>query len=108
MSTIDKTVVWVRIPSLNLIWYDESFPWTLASAIGKPVKVNLHTLRVARGKFARVCVEVDLNQPVVGRVGVQGKWHNVEYEGLHLICAQCGCYGHLLKDCPVKKPLEKP
>lgn len=27
----------------------------------------------------------------------------MEYKGLHLICAQCGCYGHLFKDCPIKK-----
>lgn len=71
MTTIDRTIVWARIPSLNLIWYDESFLWSLTSAIGKPVKVDLHILRVARGKFARICVEVDLNQPVVRRVGVQ-------------------------------------
>lgn len=70
-ATIDNTMVWVRIPSLNYIWYDESFLWTLASAVGKLVKVDLHTLRVARGNFARVCVEVALNHSVVGRVGVQ-------------------------------------
>lgn len=58
---------------------------------------------MAKGRFVRVCVEVDLNQPVVSRVGVQGNWYNIEYEGLHIICAQCGCYGHLLKDCPIKK-----
>lgn len=101
-ATIDRTMVWIRIPSLNLVLYDESLIWTFASVIGKPVKVDLHTLRMAKGRFVRVCVEVDLTQPVVGRVGVQGCWYNVEYEGLHIICAQCGCYGHLLKDCPAK------
>lgn len=33
---------------------------------------------------------------------MNGQWYNVEYEGLHVICTQYGCYGHLLKDCPVK------
>lgn len=33
----------------------------LASAIGKPVKVDMHTLQVARGHFAKVCMEIDLN-----------------------------------------------
>lgn len=36
---------------------------------------------------------------MVGRVGVNGQWFIVEYEGLHIICANCGCYGHVLKDC---------
>lgn len=43
---------------------------------------------------------------MVGRIGVLGNWYNVECEGLHIICAQCWCYGHLLKDCPFKKPVE--
>lgn len=104
-ATIDKTMVWVRIPSLNLLFYDESFLLALASMVGQPVKVDTHTLKIARGRFARVCVEIDLNQPVVGRVGIDGRWYNVEYEGLHIICAHCGCYGHLLKDCPNKPPM---
>ncbi|GAU10923.1 hypothetical protein TSUD_426960, partial [Trifolium subterraneum] len=66
-------MVWIRIPSLNLVYYDESVLWALASMVGTPVKVDLHTLRVARGRFARICVEVDLTMPVVGRVGINGE-----------------------------------
>jgi hypothetical protein len=102
-ATIDKTMVWIRIPSLNLVYYDESLLWALASMIGTPVKVDLHTLKVARGKFARMCVEIDLTKPVVGRVGINGDWYHVQYEGLHIICTQCGCYGHVLKDCGIKR-----
>lgn len=60
-ASIDSTMVKVRIPSLNLVYYDVSLLWAIASAIRKPVKVDLHTLRVARGRFARVYVEIDLN-----------------------------------------------
>ncbi|GAU46480.1 hypothetical protein TSUD_402360, partial [Trifolium subterraneum] len=104
-AKIDKTMVWIRIPSLNLVFYDESVLWALASMVGNPIKVDLQTLRVARGRFARMCVEVDLTKPVVSRVGINGEWYQVQYEGLHIICTQCGCYGHLMKDCapPTKK-----
>ncbi|PNX81511.1 hypothetical protein L195_g037532, partial [Trifolium pratense] len=101
-ATIDKTMVWIRIPSLNLVYYDESILWTLASLVGTPIKVDMHTLNVARGRFARMCVEVDLTKPVVGRVGINGEWYQVQYEGLHIICTQCGCYGHILKDCAMR------
>jgi hypothetical protein len=96
-------MVWIRIPSLNLVYYDESLLWALASLVGTPVKVDLHTLNVARGRFARICVEVDLTKPVVGCVGINGEWYQVQYEGLHIICTQCGCYGHLMKDCATRK-----
>jgi len=102
-AKIDKTMVWIRIPSLNLAFYDESVLWAVASMVGNPVKVDLHTLKVARGRFARMCAEVDITKPVVGRVGINGEWYQVQYEGLHIICTQCGCYGHLLKDCTPPK-----
>lgn len=60
-------MVWVRIPSLNLVYHDESFLRALASAIGFPVKVDLHTSQIEHGRFARVCVEIDLNEPVVSK-----------------------------------------
>lgn len=100
-AKIDKTMVWVRFPSLNLLYYDESILMTLASTIGKPIKVDSNTLDVRRGRFARVCVEIDLTKPVIGKVGLQGFWYNVEYEGLHRLCTKCGCYGHLTRECTV-------
>lgn len=100
-AKIDKTMVWVRFPGLNLIYYDESILMTMASTIGKPIKVDANTLDVRRGRFARVCVEIDLTKPVIGKVGLQGFWYHVEYEGLHRLCTKCGCYGHLTRDCTV-------
>jgi len=65
-------VVWVRFPGLNLVCYDKSFLLAMASAIGCPIKVDTNTLKVERGKFARVCVEVDLTALVVGKIWVNG------------------------------------
>ena len=45
-----------------------------------------------------------MSKPVVGRVCVEGKWYQIEYEGLlHIICAQCGCYGHHSGDCLITR-----
>ena len=77
----------------------------LASGIGKPVKIDFKTLKVSRGKFARVCVEIDLHKLVVGRVCVENNWLFVEYEGLHIICTKCGCYGHYSRNCIQHKVL---
>ncbi|XP_006601654.1 uncharacterized protein LOC114391698 [Glycine soja] len=74
-AKIDKTMVWVRFPSLNLIYYDENILLALARAIGTPIKVDSNTLDVRRGHFARICVQIDLNKPVVGKVGLKGYWY---------------------------------
>jgi hypothetical protein len=97
---INKTLVWIRFPSLGLEYYDESLLLALASAVGTPVKVDLHTLDASRGKFARVCIEIDLDKPVVGKVWFRDFWYHVEYEGLHLLCKCCGLYGHVARNCP--------
>lgn len=96
---IDRTMVWIRFPSLGMEYYDESVRLALATAVGKPIKVDIRIVDASRGRFARVCVEIDLDQPVVGRVWFRNMWFNVEYEDLHLLYKRCGLYGHTAKDC---------
>lgn len=96
---ISKTLVWIRIPCLGMEYYEESVLLALATAVGKPIKVDLRTLKGSRGRFARVCVEIPLDQPVVGRVFFRERWFNIEYEGVHLLCKKCGIFGHTARNC---------
>ncbi|PNX92853.1 hypothetical protein L195_g015996 [Trifolium pratense] len=106
-AKVEKTLVWIRFPGLNLLYYDESVLLGLASVVGTPIKVDTNTLKVERGRFARICVEIDLTLPVVGKVNVNGHWYKVQYEGLHIICGACGCYGHHTRDCKIT-PVQQP
>ncbi|PNY14345.1 hypothetical protein L195_g011025 [Trifolium pratense] len=101
-SVTNKTMVWVRISGLHLVYYDENFLLAVASAIGNPVKVDLHALWVEFGRFARVCVEIDLDKPVVKKVGINGELYRIHYEDSHInaICTECGSYYHVRKYCP--------
>ncbi|XP_019459940.1 PREDICTED: uncharacterized protein LOC109359700 [Lupinus angustifolius] len=102
MAKVDRTLVWIRFPGLNMVYYDESFLLSLASCVGRPVKVDTNTLRAAHGRYARVCVEIDLTKPMVGRYNLGGHFYKVMYEGLHVICKTCGCYGHVTRNCSSK------
>lgn len=101
IAKVDKTLVWIWIPGMNLVYYDESLLLAMASVVGRPIKVDENTLRVERGRFARVCLEINLNQPVVGKIWVRDNWYKIEYEGLHVICSICGCYGHVSRNCSI-------
>lgn len=46
-----------------------------------------------------MCVEVRLDIPAVGRVWLRDHWYRVAYEGLHLLCNKCGCFGHIGRNC---------
>ncbi|XP_057432499.1 uncharacterized protein LOC130725245 [Lotus japonicus] len=71
-ARVKKTLAWIRIPGLNVVFYDESYLMSAARAIGKPV---------------------------VGKICLEDYWYKVEYEGLHVICTKCGCYGHRFREC---------
>ena len=85
-AKVENTKVWIRFSGLNLFYYDESVSMAMASTVGRPIKVDTNTLDVTRGRYVRVCVEVNLNKPVVGKVWMKNHWYKVEYEGLHRIC----------------------
>ncbi|XP_057418216.1 uncharacterized protein LOC130712398 [Lotus japonicus] len=70
-AKVMKTLAWIRFPGLNMVFYDEGFLMGLASVIGVPIRVDTNTLNAERGCFARVCVELDLSKPVIGKVKVR-------------------------------------
>ena len=45
-------------------------------------------LKVAKGKFAHVYVEISLKELVVGKVFVEDDYFRFEYEDLHILCSK--------------------
>lgn len=97
---ITSTLVWVRFPGILSELLDEEILSSIGDMVGRTVKVDPLSLTGLRSKFARVCVEVDLVIPLIPSLTVLDMPQRVEYEGLHLICFQCGKYGHRGDDCP--------
>ncbi|KAJ1389991.1 hypothetical protein SESBI_37810 [Sesbania bispinosa] len=60
----------------------------------KALKIDVNTLRekfdasgdftTERAKFAKICIEVDLNKVLISKFSLEGRVYSVEYEGLHL------------------------
>lgn len=92
-------MVWVRFLELPLKLLDEEVLYAVGNTLGRTVNVDATTLAAARGKYARVCIEIDLAKPLIPHIGIFGCQQRVEYEGLHLICFRCGKYGHRAGDC---------
>jgi hypothetical protein len=53
--------------------------------IGYWYNVECDTLVVQRGRFTRICVEIDLKELVVVEVWLDGYWYQVVFEGLCII-----------------------
>ena len=79
--------------------FNEKFLWRLGSTLGEMLKIDKVTTIQSRGKFARICVELDLDKPLQPKAIVREYLLNMQYEGLHVVFFKCGRYGHRERDC---------
>ncbi|KAI9100928.1 hypothetical protein K1719_024052 [Acacia pycnantha] len=96
---IESVVAWVRFPDLPVPLFDKKFLLNLGNVIGKAIKLDVHTAQRARGRFARMCVELDLTKPLVPQFDVEGQILSIAYESLGLLCNKCGWFGHSKEVC---------
>lgn len=100
---IKKMAVWVRLPFLPFEYYQPKLLCRVGNLLGKTLKVDRTTELAPRGKFARLCVEIDVAKPLVPKIIVGSKIQKVEYEGLGVVCFSCRCIGHREESCPTVK-----
>ncbi|CAN1825716.1 Uncharacterized protein At4g02000 [Linum perenne] len=100
---IKKILTWVRLPRLPIHYFNEVVVTRIGNYIGKTVRLDLATSAGARARYARVCVEVDLTKPLLGKYIIDNRVYRVEYESLENICFSCGVYGHKEDRCPDKE-----
>ncbi|KAK3182705.1 hypothetical protein Dsin_029991, partial [Dipteronia sinensis] len=78
---IQTMPVWVRLSKLPREW------------INADLLLSIEGL-LARDRFSRICVEIDITKPLKGSLNVEEKSIRVEYENLGLICFNCGRVGY--------------
>lgn len=86
--------VWVHFPWLPIEYYTEEWLQMAGDMIGRTIKIDNTTLATARGRFARVCVKLELEKPVKASFGMRAREWKIEYKCLQDICFACGKYGH--------------
>ncbi|XP_019195841.1 PREDICTED: uncharacterized protein LOC109189684 [Ipomoea nil] len=84
-----KLLVWVRFPELPIEYFDEEFLKKIGKTIGRPVKIDTTTSLASIGKFARICVEIDITKPLLSKFVLHFMDWPIEYEGINLICFKC-------------------
>lgn len=95
-AEINLLPVWVRFPILPIEYYAMGWLKRAGDNIGKTIKVDIAMLLMSKGKFACVCIEVDLEKPFKSGCQLRGEFWRLQYEGFHDICFDCGRYGIML------------
>lgn len=71
-NEVRTTLVWLRFPLLPLKMFVESTLLSVGNAVGRAIKVDSITTEMIKGRYARVCVELDLNGPLSPNVLIWG------------------------------------
>ncbi|XP_050242300.1 uncharacterized protein LOC126691288 [Quercus robur] len=99
-ATCNLVAVWLRLPELPFEFYDPGFLKEIGSAIGPVLQVDSQMATEARGRYARICVQVDLNKPLIRSILLEGMIQEIQYEGINTLCFSCGHVGHQKEGCP--------
>ncbi|CAN1747834.1 Ubiquitin C-terminal hydrolase 12 [Linum perenne] len=93
LENVWKTLTWVRLPDLPLEFFNEEAVLRIGNLVGSVVRVDLPKQEGAPGKYARVCVEVDLYKPPLEKYSLLDRTMRIECEEPHLLCSfTCGRY----------------
>ncbi|CAI0421742.1 unnamed protein product [Linum tenue] len=105
-ARISTLLTWVHFNHLPMEYYRDEILYKLASCVGRPVRIDWRTGLATTGRFARICIELNLNEPLVPKVWVANAWRQVEYEGITIVCDTFGRAAHSEPSCKfsVKSP----
>lgn len=99
-AVCNMVAVWVRLPKLPFEYYDPSMLKEIGNAIGPVLRVDSNAASEARGCFARICIQFNLDKPLISSILLKGVIQEVLYEGISTLCFSCGHVGHRQEGCP--------
>ena len=100
VANVSSIVVWVHLHALPLELYETEVLKQTGEAIGKVLRIDAQTAMEMRGKYARLCIQVDMNKPLINTVLIGRFEQPMVYEGIHKPCFACNRIGHKKADYP--------
>ncbi|KAH0672700.1 hypothetical protein KY290_024931 [Solanum tuberosum] len=77
----------------------------IGKKLGKLLKTDSCTSATLRGRYARICVQVPLGQPLQNEIMIGTHTQKVVYEGEGILRTHYGKIGHVLNNCPTQSNL---
>ena len=75
--------VWIRLLELPIEFYALCVLKEIGNAIGPVLQIDSSTTVKARGRYAKICVQIDLNKPLVQQILLKGQIQDIQYEGIN-------------------------
>ena len=79
-TNVSSVAVWIRLNELPIEYYHAEALLQIGKAIGNVLRVDTRTASEFRGRFARLCVQVDVEKPLVTAILIGKREQSVCYE----------------------------
>ncbi|KAL0000751.1 hypothetical protein SO802_014532 [Lithocarpus litseifolius] len=99
-ANVTSIVVWVRFLELPIEYYDMEILKQIGKSVGHVLRIDTHTATETKERYARLCIQVDINKPLITSVVLGGREQPICYEGIHRLYFACGRIGHWREACP--------
>ena len=93
-AEFSSVAVWIRLPELPIEFYEPSALLKIGKAIGPVLRIDANTANGVRSRFAWLCVQVNLDKPLIRKLYLGKIEQFVQYEGINTLCFLCGRIGH--------------
>ena len=100
MANVLLIAVWIRLHELPIELYEAEVLKEIGESIGKVLRIDSYIAMEARGRYARLCIQIDINKPLVNTILIGCFEQAVSYEGIQSLCFSCGRLGHKVETCP--------
>ena len=65
LANVSSVVVWIRLNELPIEYYNAEALLQIKKAIGIMLRVETHMASKSRGRFSKLCIQVDVKKPFV-------------------------------------------
>lgn len=98
----EKMFIWAQFIDLLVEYFNTDAFFKLAKAIGRPVKMDIQTSKITGGRFARVCIEIDIKNPLPPFIMIINTNRRCGMNYVNF-CNKCGIIGHLPIQCAINQ-----
>lgn len=70
IAKISTTAIWICLEQLHIKYYHPEFLKHVGNKLGKLLKVDAITRAAIRGRYAQMCVQINIANPLLKRVKI--------------------------------------
>ena len=96
-ALFSSMAVWIRLAELPIEFFHPDILRAVGNTIGTFLRIDTITTSVARGCFARICVQID--KSLMPHITIRKFIQKIQHENMPMLCYNCGILGHMQDKC---------